>query len=163
MVTVLSITGLINACKKDDQTPLKNYLSNPAYGNWQLASLYAVHFKRNTNPVTDTLAASCGAAAQAFTFNTDGTCTYQNFQCGGATNKGSWSIQTDSLVLHANVQVKDSTARASNFLSRPFNIAQIINLGRNSLVIKTGDINSYYPDTATHTYYRYSFIHPAAQ
>lgn len=156
----VGVTSLFNSCKKDDKSTLKAYLTN--YGVWELASLQVTHFKRNTPDKVDTLHVLCGSNTQVFSFSADGTCNYQYFQCNTSPYSGSWTFNTDSLILHVPIQMADTASKITG-KSYPFARTLVYTLGSSTLVLLTGDLNSYYADDKTHARYRYSFIHPQAQ
>lgn len=145
---------LFNSCKKDDQASFRSNLTSQP---WLLASLQVTTFQRYKTSTTDTLRVSCGGNPQTLNFKADGAASYSGFQCNNPDASGTWSYDTSLMQLHMNLPLKDTTSKTGN--NQPFAIAQVITLGRSSLVIRTGDLNSYYADDLKHKVYRYSFIH----
>jgi len=151
-LTLISIG--VNSCKKQSQSVIAQLFTG---GYWELASVTATHY---TGPVTDSVVnlnsdTTC-LLKQIFTFNTNNTCTYTNFDCiTQTTTPASWSLTANQLYLQANVVCKDTTAAHS---SMPFAYAQIQNLGQFSLVLNIGDIQPNYSLTQKRVIYQYGFI-----
>jgi hypothetical protein len=152
----LAVIALVfNSCKKSTQNNVQTLFSG---GDWQLASLQITHFVGDTLKSTDTLFVTC-PLNMIFTFNTDKTCTYQNFDClAQPTATGHWSLSGNQLFLSSDITVKDSTAQ-----SMPFTNARIDNLGNYSLVLETGDLATFYPPNMKRTLTRYGFVRQKTQ
>ena len=156
----LFLTGLVlvslvvNSCKKDTQSPIKQLFTG---GTWQLASVYAVNYIGNQAVSMDTLNTDTAChATQFFTFNTNNTCTYTNFDCiTQSPAAASWTLTPNQLFLETNIVCKDTTKVGS---SMPFANAEIINLGQFSLVLLTGDIQPNYSLTKPRRTVQYGFI-----
>ena len=152
LVSGLMIALVINSCKKNTQSPIAALFTG---GRWQLASVMASNYIGNTLTSTDTLNNRC-TLSQYFTFNTNNTCTYTNFDCISQTPaSANWTLSANQLFLYADVVCKDTTALGS---SKPFINAQIINLGQFSLVLQTGDIQPNYSLTKPRRIVQYGFI-----
>jgi len=150
----ISIGIGVNSCKKQSQSAIEQLFSG---GYWELASVTATYY---TGPVTDSSVTlnsdTVCHLGQKFTFNTNNTCTYTNFDCLTQTSPAaSWSLTPNQLYLQANVICKDTTAKGS---STPFAYAQIENLGQFSLVLNIGDIQPNYSLTQKRVIYQYGFI-----
>jgi hypothetical protein len=142
----------VNSCKKSDLSNIPNLLTA---GDWQLASLQVTHYVGDNRISIDTLNTECDTT-QIFRFNKDNTCTYTNFACKPQpTATGTWALSRDKLTLKADMVCQDNTKEGS---SKPFNNAQVINLGQFSFVIETGDINPYYTSTQVRAIARYGFV-----
>src|SRR5471030_308608 len=152
LLSGLMIALAVNSCKKTTQSPIAALFTG---GRWQLASVMAFNYTGNTLTSADTLNNNC-TLNQFFTFNTNFTCTYTNFDCISQTpTSATWSLSANQLFLYANVVCKDTTAAGS---SVPFVNAQIINLGQFSLVLETGDIQPNYSLTKQRRIVQYGFI-----
>jgi len=129
------LTGMVvNSCKKDNPYTIKVLFSCV---KCEFASVLVLNFTGSTQTSTDTLNTNWGLT-QYFTFNTNGTCTYQNFDCvSQPTPSGTWSLTSNQLYLQSNIVCKDTTVSGS---SMPFSNASIQNLGDYSLILLTGDI-----------------------
>ena len=153
-LALIAIAIGVNSCKKQSQSPIEQLFTG---GYWELASVTATYYTGNSvdstvNLNTDTVC----QAGQAFTFSTNNTCTYTNFDCLTQTSPAaSWSLTPNQLYLQANVVCKDTTAKGS---STPFAYAQIENLGQFSLVLNIGDIQPNYSLTQKRVIYQYGFI-----
>src|SRR5581483_9267124 len=134
----LVITGLaINSCKKTNTNYLPTLLTNR---QWQLASVLVYHYTGTTQTSVDTLNTNCNNT-QIFKFNTDNTCSYTNFDCLPDSVTGRWAFIANNLYLSCDMTCKDTTSAGS---SKPFQNARIQNLGQYSLILQTGDLESYY-------------------
>ena len=143
---------VINSCKKDNQGSIQTLFTG---GTWQLASVMAYNYIGNSQTSIDTLNSKC-TLTQFFTFNKDNTCTYINFDCiTQTTTNATWSLTPNQLILNAQVICKDTTAVKS---SKPFENAQIINLGQFSLILQTGDIQPNYSLTKKRRIIQYGFV-----
>jgi hypothetical protein len=150
-----------NSCKKESQTELVSSLLT--HGTWQLASVMVLNYLGSTQLPTDTLNTNC-SLKQVFQFNSNNTCTYTNFACISQSTQGSWSLTNYDLYLTSNMACTDTvpgTNGLKQVTSKPFNNAQIINLGQYSLVIQTGDISTYYTATTKRVIVQYGFVHPS--
>lgn len=147
------VIGLVgNSCKKTSQ----DYIQTLLTGNqWQLASVQVIHYiGASENRARDTLNTNCNLT-QVFKFNADKTCTYTNFDCITQSVSGHWSLSPDQLFLYADMTCQDTTAFKS---SKPFQTAKIVNLGQYSLVLQTGNLETYYTPTQVRTITQYGFI-----
>jgi hypothetical protein len=143
---------MLNSCKKTGQSSIQALFTG---GTWQLASVMAFNYVGNTQISTDTLNNTC-QFPQYFTFQTNNTCTYTNFDCiPQAPSAASWSLSPNQLYLDAEVVCKDSTATRT---SKPFSNAKIVNLGRFSLILQTGDFQPNYSLTKKRRIVQYGFI-----
>lgn len=143
---------VINSCKKMNQNPIQALFTG---GTWQLASVMAFNYVGPSQISTDTLNTTC-LLTQNFTFNTNNTCTYTNFDCIMQTPQAAqWSLTPNELFLQTNIVCKDTTAAGS---SMPFSYAQILNLGQYSLVLQTGDIQPNYSLTQHRRIIQYGFV-----
>jgi hypothetical protein len=154
LLTIVIISIVVNSCKKDSQGAIQSLFLG---GTWQLASVLAFNYTGNTQTSIDTLDndTTCHST-QFFTFPTNNTCTYTNFDCITQTPPvASWSLSANQLFLMANVVCKDTTAAGS---SMPFSNAAVINLGQFSMVLQTGDIAPNYSLTKKRRIVQYGFI-----
>ena len=142
---------LTNSCQKTKQDYIATLFTG---GHWQLSSLTVTHYVGASSMSTDTLNTTCNEV-QAYTFNIDYTCNYTNFNCITQSVKGHWSLSQDRLFLHSDIVCQDTTAAKS---SMPFQTAKIMNLGQYSLVLQTGDLETYYTPTQTRTITQYGFV-----
>jgi hypothetical protein len=151
---ILLSAFIINSCKKSTQNPLESLFTGDS---WQLASITAYYYTGNTLDSTQTLSPSCGSGLiQYFTFYSNNTCTYSNFDCIAQNpTAAQWSLSANQLFLSANVVCKDTSATGS---SMPFSYASIQNLGHFSLVLQTGDIQPNYSLTKPRKIVQYGFI-----
>jgi hypothetical protein len=149
-----AVAMVINSCKKDKNDSVSYFLTN---GTWTLASVQVFHYVGDTQGKTDTLNTSC-TNTQKFTFNANNTCTYENYHCITQNSSGTWNIGDDELTLSCNLPAQD-TSKATTVNVKAFQTALIDNLGQYSLVLKTGDIQSYYKSTTVRTITRYGFVH----
>lgn len=125
-----------------------------ADGQWQLASVQVFNYTGAIENSVDTLNTAC-PNTQTFTFNTNGTCTYTNFDCIQQSAIGHWSLSQDKLYLMSDVKLQDTVASDN---SLPFHNARIINLGQYSLILQTGYLNTYYPPNQTRVIYEFGFV-----
>jgi len=149
------ITGfMVNSCKKDADY-LPTLLTT---GKWQLASVQVQHLVGDTLKTTDTLYTAC-SLDQFFTFNTDGSCTFANYSCNTQpVATGHWAFSTNKLSL-----ISDMVCDSAGTSTKPFKVAQILNLGQYSLVLRTGNLESFYPPTRKRTLTRYGFVRVKTQ
>ena len=160
-VAVLAIAGLvINSCKKDNQTSVETLLT---HGPWHLASVQVINYVGSSVVSVDTLNTNCDST-QIFTFNTNNTCGYTNFECIPQKTSGSWSITSDQLVLNSNMLCADTLIGGAPDpnKSMPFKYTKIVNLGQYSLVLQTGDVNIFVTSTTRSRIIQYGFVHQAA-
>jgi len=152
LLVTLAVALLVNSCKKDSQgTSIQQLFTTDT---WQLASIQASNYTGSTLISIDTLNTAC-LQTQFFTFKSNNTCTYTNFDCITQNTSGTWSLTGDQLYLQAKMICKDTTLAGS---SRPFASAQIINLGEYSLVLQTGDIQPNYSLTKKRRIVQYGFV-----
>ena len=152
LLSGLVATMVVNSCKKDNQNGIQTLFTG---GSWQLASVMVFNFIGNSQTSVDTLNTNCGST-QLFTFNSNGTCTYQNFDClTQPTATGPWLLSTNQLYLQSSMVCKDTTTAGS---SMPFSNAQIQTLGNYSLVLLTGDIQPNYSLTKPRRQVQYGFV-----
>lgn len=152
----LAIGLLVNSCKKSNQ----DYISTLITGNqWQLSSVTQTNYIGASTISVVTLDTACNLT-QLFKFNADKTCTYTNFDCLTQSVKGSWSLSQDKLFLNADMVCQDTTSAKS---SKPFQTARIVNLGQYSLVLQTGDLETYFPPTQPRTVYQWGFVRVKSQ
>ena len=157
LFTGLMIAIVINSCKKQNQVTIQTLFTG---SSWQLASVLVTHYVGSTQLSTDTLNTKCNLT-QLFTFNSNNTCTYTNFDCiPQSTASAQWSLSSDEVTLFADVVCKDTTAVGS---SMPFANAEITNLGNYSLVLLTGDIATNYSLTAKRRIVQYGFVRVKSQ
>jgi hypothetical protein len=150
----MAIGLLVNSCKKSNQDYIATLFVG---GHWQLSSIQVTYA---TGAATDSVVlrdTSC-ALTQTFTFNADKTCTYTNYSCNEQTSSGSWSLSTDKLFLYSGISVD-----SSGVTIKPFKNAQIVNLGQYSLILQTGDLQTYYPSTMKRIITRYGFVRVKSQ
>lgn len=140
-----------HSCKKNKQDYIETLLPG---GQWELASIQVTHYTGAAIDTTDTLNTLCDST-QVFTFNSDNTCTYTNFDCLPQTSTGHWSLSNDKLFLSSDMVCKDTTAAKS---SKPFQTAKIVNLGQYSLVLQTGDLEQFYPPDMVRVVTQYGFV-----
>jgi hypothetical protein len=151
------LTCVADSCKKNDSSVIPALFSG---GRWELASVTETYFTGNTTDSTKTFNPICDSA-QYFTFNTDGTCTFANFDCvSQPVAKGQWSLTTNQLFLQTNIVCKDTTKAGS---SQPFSYSEIYNLGHFSLVLITGDVQPNYSLTKPRKQIQYGFIRQTNQ
>jgi len=160
-VIVLAATGLIiNSCKKDNQNSIETLLTR---GKWQLASVLVYNRIGSSQVSVDTLNTNCDST-QIFTFNTNGTCTYTNFECIPQKTSGSWTITSNQLVLNSNMLCADTLVGGAPdpAKSMPFKYTLLYNLGQYSMVLRTGDVNILITPTTRSRIIQYGFVHPSA-
>ncbi|MGZ3823050.1 MAG: hypothetical protein ACXVB6_20825, partial [Mucilaginibacter sp.] len=78
-----------------------------------------------------------------------------NFDCLPQSVKGHWTLSPNKLFLYCDMVCQDTTAAKS---SKPFQTAKIVNLGQYSLVLQTGDLETYYTPSQVRTVTQYGFI-----
>ena len=157
LLILVIIAGIVNSCKSDNQSPIHALFTT---GTWQLASVTRTYFTGNTIDSTKKLDTAC-TLSQFFTFNSNGTCTYTNFDCvAQPVASGKWSLTANQLYLVSDIVCKDSTKAGS---SSPFTNAEIYNLGQYSLVLITGDVQPNYSLTKQRQQVQYGFIRQKTQ
>lgn len=151
LIGLAFIAVVVNSCKKSNKDYIETLFPG---GQWQLASTMRYHVLNNATLKTDTLNAICDSA-QVFTFFDNNTCTYAHFDCQPQPKaSGTWSLSSSKLILMANMTCTDSVKNQV----QPFSNARIMNLGQYSLVLRTGEYNTYYPAGDTVVYTEYSFV-----
>ncbi|MET3978939.1 hypothetical protein ABIB62_001508 [Mucilaginibacter sp. UYP25] len=150
LLAVLMVLGfMFNSCKKEKTDSLKSLFTT---GNWQLGTVIEYKYLGNQETSKDTL--QCDSA-QIFKFNDDMTCSYSYFDCLGSTVNGKWSLSDTRLFLFADLTYPTVTTAGT---TQPFINSRIVNLGEFSMVLETGDLQTYYTATDTRTIRRYGFI-----
>jgi hypothetical protein len=155
-VLVLTALFAANSCKKTSTDYLPTLLTNR---QWQLASVLVYNYTGSTQTSVDTLNTNCNYT-QIFKFNADHTCGYSNFDCLPDSVTGRWAFIGNNLYLSCDMTCKDTTAAGS---SKPFQNARIQNLGQYSLVLQTGDLQTYYSPTQPRRIVQYGFIRVKTQ
>ena len=162
LTALVGISMFINSCKKDAQTSIQALFTD---GKWQLASVVKLRYVGATQllPVpSDTLNTTCDST-QIFTFNTNNTCTYTNFDCiAQPKSSGTWSLSNDQLFLMSNMMCTDTIAGGTVSSGQPFAYTQIFNIGQYSMILRTGNIATYYTSTTKRTIIQYGFVHPTS-
>ncbi|HWZ34935.1 MAG TPA: DUF5004 domain-containing protein [Mucilaginibacter sp.] len=149
MPALLLIGLLVNSCKRELDSDIPDLLVS---GTWQLSSVRITINRGDSLKLDTTYSISCD---QKFTFNTDKTCTYTNFDCKDQpTAKGIWELTDNRLTLRSNIVCQDTTAAGS---STPFSKCSINSLGRYSMVLLTGDYINY-NSSAIRRVVRYGFV-----
>ena len=149
LACLLVVTFFGTSCKKEKQTSIPSLLTT---GTWQLGSIEEYHYLGDQRLSLDTIQAD---STQIFAFNKDMTCTYTNFDNKAGTESGKWSLDKTSLYLFADITYPDVTSAGTK---QPFINSHITNLGEYSLVMETGDIQTYYTATDKRTIRRYGFV-----
>ena len=161
LFVVAAVGLLVNSCKKNNQ----DYIETLIVGNqWQLSSATVTTYTGATQTSQVTLDTAC-TLTQMFKFNADNTCTYTNFDCLTQTTKGSWARSQDKLFLNVNMLAKDTITRAADTTthSKPFQTARIVNLGQYSLILQTGNLETYYSSTQIRVIYQWGFVRVKSQ
>ncbi|MFI5157945.1 MAG: hypothetical protein ACHQF4_03720 [Sphingobacteriales bacterium] len=154
----LVVAGLvINSCKKDNQNSVQVLLTR---GKWQLASVMVFNRLGSSTISTDTLNVNCDST-QIFTFNTNNTCSYSNFECIPQKTNGNWTLSSDQLTLTSDILCKDTLigGKADSVKRKPFQNTKIVNLGQYSMVLQTGDVNTFITSTTKSRVIQYGFVH----
>ncbi|HEY4198755.1 MAG TPA: lipocalin family protein [Mucilaginibacter sp.] len=145
-----AVIGLTtNSCEKNNSDNIPVLFTG---GQWQLSSMQVTYA---TGALTDSVVfrdTTC-TFIQAFTFNADNTCTFTNYSCDPQTSSGHWSLSTNKIFLNSDISVDSSGVKVM-----PFKNAQIQNLGQYSLVLNTGDLQSYYLPTTKRVITQYEFV-----
>jgi hypothetical protein len=152
---------MVNSCQKAKQDYIATLI---AQNQWQLSSATVTTYVGSSQTSQVTLDTACNLT-QMFKFNADNTCTYTNFDCLTQTTKGSWALSQDKLFLNVNMTAKDTITRAGDTTthSKPFQTARIVNLGQYSLILQTGDLETYYSPTQTRVVYQWGFVRVKSQ
>jgi hypothetical protein len=149
LLSVIIMGLIVNSCKKTGQNPIETLFTG---GTWQLASIEITNYTGNVQVSDTTINDTC---SQFFTFKTDNTCTYTNFNCvPQPVATGKWTLTPNKLFLNADIVCDSTTTKTVT----PFIDAQIINLGQYSLVLNTGDIAPNYSLSKPRTIVKYGFI-----
>ncbi len=147
----------ISSCKKENENTLNTFLTGN--GTWRLASLRVETLHGDTSKRIDTLNTNC-QYNQTFTFNSDGACNYDYFSCLDQSTQGKWNMSVgDTIFLSSDMVCKDTTKAGT---STPFARVQVVNLGRNSLVIQSVKVDVLYKtprEVLRRRVTRYGFIH----
>ncbi len=150
LLGLIFIAMAINSCKKAAQGTIESALTS---GGWQLASITQTTYLGEAITSTETLNTNC-PLTQIFSFKTDNSCTYTNFECRQQSTSGNWSLSPDKLILYVDMTAQDTTAVGT---SKPFSTSRIINLGLYSMVIETGPVSNF-STTVPRKIRRYGFI-----
>lgn len=157
---VVAIGLMVNSCQKTKQDYIATLI---AQNQWQLSSATVTTFIGSTQMSQLTLDTAC-LVTQTFKFNPDNTCSYTNFDCLTQATKGTWALSQDRLFLNVNMTCKDTIARTDTTTrSKPFQTAKIINMGQYSLVLQTGDLQSYWSPTQKRVIYQWGFVRVKSQ
>jgi len=161
LFTVAAIGLMVNSCQKTKQDYIATLI---AQNQWQLSSATITTYIGSSAISQLTLDTSC-LVTQIFKFNPDNTCSYTNFDCLTQSTKGTWALSQDKLFLNVNMFCKDTITRRTDTTthSKPFQTAQIVNLGQYSLVLKTGDLETYYSPTQKRVQYQWGFVRVKSQ
>lgn len=150
------INLLSNSCKKEQRNTLPVLLTTG--GAWQLASVQYTILVGDTVKLDTALNIDCDKT-QIFSFTADNNCTYTNFNCKAQpTARGRWQLSQNRLFLNSTIVCQDTTAAGS---SKPFENAQLVNLGQYSMVLRTGDLINY-NNGARRKVIRYGFVRQKA-
>ncbi|WP_345953221.1 hypothetical protein [Mucilaginibacter sp. PAMB04168] len=160
IVIAFMLTGaLVSSCKKEPDTSINNLLTGN--GIWRLASMRVETLHGDTTIRRDTLNTNCGFA-QSFKFTDDARCTYKYYSCINDSASSTWELTSndyDSVFLRSPLVCKDTTKIGT---IRPFSRSQVINLGRNSLILQTVIIDTFRKTPVVvlrRKITRYGFIH----
>jgi hypothetical protein len=160
LLATVTLIGLgINSCKKDNTSSVTIFLT---HAPWQLASVQVINRLGTSTVSIDTLNLNCNNA-QVFTFNTNNTCTYTNFECIPQSSSGSWSLSSDQLIINSNMLCADTLIGGTPDPSKsmPFKLTSINNLGQYSMILQTGDVNIFITPTTRSRIVQYGFVHPS--
>jgi hypothetical protein len=146
---LLLISFTIPSCKKEKLTSIPTLLTT---GTWQLGSIQEYHYLGSQQTKLDTIDIN---STQIFKFNKDMTCSYTNFDDKEGTVTGKWSLDKTSLYLFADITFPEVTSAGTK---QPFINSHMTSLGEFSLVMETGDIQTYYNATDKRTIRRYGFV-----
>jgi hypothetical protein len=161
LFTVAALGLIVNSCQKTKQDYIATLI---AQNQWQLSSATVSTFIGSSQISQLTLDTTC-LVTQIFKFNPDNTCNYTNFDCLSQNTKGTWALSQDKLFLNVNMIAKDTIARPGDTTthSKPFQTAKIINLGQYSLVLQTGDLETYWSPTQKRVIYQWGFVRVKSQ
>jgi hypothetical protein len=140
LILALMLNGwLVSSCKKDnEQSSITSFLTGDRV--WRLASMQVQTLHGDTLKRTDTLNTDC-EKNQTFSFNSNGSSTYEDYCCRDQTSTGTWQMTTqDSIMLKVNMVCEDTTKIGR---SKPFANTQVINLGQNSLILRSVKIDTF--------------------
>jgi len=152
----LAMIGLlVNSCEKTKQDYIASLFTG---GKWQLSTVTVTSYTGAETISSDTLFASC-SLVQDFTFNSDKTCSFANYDCSTQTSNGHWSLSADKLFLSSDI-VCQTAAKKDTV---PFKTAKIMNLGQYSLVLQTGDLETYYPPNQHRVVTQWGFVRVKSQ
>jgi hypothetical protein len=150
LLGLVLVALLVDSCKKIAQSSIENALTSSP---WQLASVTQTTYLGDAITSTETLNTNC-SLTQIFSFKTDNSCTYTNFECVQQNASGKWSLSPDKLILYVDMNSQDTTATG---ISKPFATSRIINLGLYSMVVETGPVSNF-STTVPRKIRRYGFI-----
>lgn len=150
LLVLLLISLLANSCKKAEQGTIESVLTS---SGWQLASVTQTTYLGEAITSTETLNTNC-PLTQIFSFKTDNSCSYTNFECIQQNASGKWSLSSDKLILYVDMTAQDTTSTGS---SKPFSNSRIINLGLYSMVLETGPVSNF-STTVPRKIRRYGFV-----
>jgi hypothetical protein len=161
LFAVVALGLVVNSCQKTKQDYIATLI---AQNQWQLSSAQVTTYIGSTQTSQLILDTTC-LVTQVFKFNTDNTCSYTNFDCLAQATKGTWALSQDKLFLNVNMIAKDTIARPGDTTthSKPFQTARIVNLGQYSLVLQTGDLETYYSPTQKRVVYQWGFVRVKSQ
>jgi hypothetical protein len=161
LFTIAAIGLMVNSCQKTKQDYIATLI---AQNQWQLSSATVTTYIGSSAISQLTLDTTC-LVTQIFKFNPDNTCSYTNFDCLAQATKGTWSLSQDKLFLNVNMTCKDTISRTGDTTthSKPFQTAKIINMGQYSLVLQTGDLQTYYSPTQNRVIYQWGFVRVKSQ
>ncbi|HEY9003659.1 MAG TPA: hypothetical protein VIM89_20040 [Mucilaginibacter sp.] len=161
LFTVVAVGLMVNSCQKTKQDYIATLI---AQNQWQLSSATVTTYIGSTQMSQLTLDTAC-LVTQIFKFNTDNTCSYTNFDCLTQATKGTWALSQDKLFLNVNMICKDTITRTGDTTthSKPFQTAKVLNLGQYSLVLQTGDLETYWSPTQTRVIYQWGFVRVKSQ
>jgi hypothetical protein len=154
ILSLVIINLLSGSCKKGNSSNVPHLLTN---GVWQLATIQVYNYVGNSQTSIDTLNDSC-MLTQLFTFSTDNTCTYTNFDCLSQTSTGTWALTSNNLYFQSGMVCQDSVSGGTTSTTTPFSNTQIYTLGIYSMVLQTGDVEPNYSATKVRHVTRYGFI-----
>ncbi|MBV8389652.1 MAG: hypothetical protein JO080_07630 [Mucilaginibacter sp.] len=161
LFVVVAVGLMVNSCKKSNQDYVATLI---AQNQWQLSSAQVTTYIGSSATRVLTLDTAC-LMTQIFKFNPDNTCTYTNFDCLTQATRGGWALSQDKLFLNVNMMCKDTITRIGDTTthSKPFLTARIVNLGQYSLVLQTGDLQTYYSPTQKRVIYQWGFVRVKSQ
>ncbi|MCO5934102.1 hypothetical protein NAF17_01000 [Mucilaginibacter sp. RB4R14] len=149
LVGLMVLSFTFNSCKKDKTDSIQSLFTN---GKWELGSVIEYKYLGGQETNRDTL--KCNNS-QIFKFNDDMTCSYTNLDCKLSTVSGRWSLSDTRLFLFADITYPTVTTAGTK---QPFINSRISNLGEFSMVLETGDLQTYFTSTDMRTIRRWGFI-----